>query len=106
MAISYGSKTVRGLQAEVVAWHRGKYPKAYSADVAVKLGEEVGEVFKAINRIAFVNRGADPVEIDAMYANLREEIGDVTIVLMVLAERYGLDFAFLLADRIETVLER
>ena len=106
MAISDGSKTVRELQAEVVVWHRGKYPKAINADVAIKLGEEVGEVFKAIDRIHHPRSLEDDIHIVNHYENLREEIGDVTIVLMVLAERYGLDFASLLADRIETVLKR
>lgn len=72
------------LQKRVGDWHRKRFPTAVSYQVALKLGEEMGEVFEAVNHFL------DPDYVSATHSDLDvvKEAADVTIVLMVLLDRY------------------
>lgn len=69
------------IQDLINTWHRAKYPVVPIERVGLKLGEEAGEVQQAIDRIIWSD-GAD-------YSHMVEEIGDVGIVLCVLAGRFA-----------------
>lgn len=67
---------------EIGKWHAATYPNTDPLVIAAKLGEETGEVIGAMFRIH--ERRGDTVE---LYSNLADEIGDVLIVLSVIADR-------------------
>lgn len=90
--------TTRVLQHVVTAWHNKNLPDAPSAALGLKLCEEAGELAKAINRMEHTKH-PDPV-------NLRDEIGDVAIVLLALCSRYGLNFEENLERRVGEIVER
>lgn len=91
------------IQAEVKAWHAGKYPHASLPEIGLKLAEESGEVCRAIDRFHYAKNGVD----EAAWANnLKEEIGDVAIVLLVLCIRGGVDFQEVVQERWDEVSSR
>ena len=116
--------TDRFLQRRVIDWHNREFPVAPNAAVALKFGEEAGELLKAANRL---EHGRGVVGVGARGSittarrlnaelNIAEEIGDVLICLTVLAHRYAdllptleggiADFRQILANRIAVVAQR
>lgn len=91
------------LQAELKTWHNRKYAGAPLERVGLKLGEEAGEVCRAIDRIIYSKTTTDD---EHWRAELTQEIGDVAIVLLVLCNRGGLDFETVVVDRAEEVMGR
>ena len=61
-------------------WHDKKWPEKDDRHVAAKLAEETGEVCGALIKLVEGRRSIDDV---------KDEIGDVLIVLSVLAGRHG-----------------
>lgn len=90
--------TMSQLQNTIATWHRSTFPGAPTAAVGLKMAEEAGELAKAVNRLEHTDAG------DRM--NLMEELGDVAITLMVIAERYGYDLEALIELRIMHVMAR
>ncbi len=85
-------------QDAVTEWHRRTFSMPRLAALGLKLAEEAGELAKAINLWEHTEHG----DLD----NLRDEIGDVAIVLMVIAARVGSEFDGLIAERAEEVMAR
>lgn len=108
--------TTRDMQRRVIDWHGAMFPGAPNAAIGLKLAEEAGECAKAVNRLEHSMRYFDPdtprhthgnESITAgRLVNLREEIGDVAIVLMVLCGRYGLSLDAVMQERVEAVVTR
>lgn len=88
------------LEAAISVWHDLKWPDNRDLSdrlMAAKLAEEAGEVCGAIIKRAEGRRTDQDV---------KDEIGDVLIVLSVIAGRHEWTLADLLADRARTVVQR
>ena len=87
----------------IAEWHRRRYPDTHPLVIAAKLAEETGEVVGAMFRLS-EGRG-DPIEWEE---HLADEIGDVLIVLSVIAQRASLDVTLdaLRAARFDKVMKR
>lgn len=82
---------------EIERWHRNQFGAIDDRIVGCKLGEEAGEVQGALIKIAEQRAFAD---------ELFDEIGDVLIVLTVLAERRGWDLTEIRRERFDYVSRR
>jgi NTP pyrophosphatase (non-canonical NTP hydrolase) len=89
------------IQKAVVEWHDREWntPRKSTVDIALKLCEEAGEVAGAVTKLRECRVGAST-------ANIRDEIGDVLIVLEVLTARLGTTVGQCLEARWLTVRER
>jgi len=70
------------LQKRCGEWHAKRFPTAKAWQVGLKLGEEFGELAEALNH------DLDPDYIGDKKTSVIDECADVTIVMMVLLERY------------------
>lgn len=81
------SPGLRDFQAYVVELER---ERGFADQVAIEkcllLGEEVGELFKAVRKAERLS-----VEHDAQISDVSEELADVLILLCAIANRYGVD---------------
>ena len=94
---------MKDLQDQISAWHHAKYTHAPIERIGLKLGEEAGEVCRAIDRIIHAKTFADE---DQWRNQLTEEIGDSVIVLMVLCARNNIDFEATVRSRAAEVMAR
>lgn len=93
---------VDGLTRRVVEWHGRSFPGSPNAAIGLKLAEEAGECAKAVNLLEHGPAAWRTAYLD----NLQDEIGDVVIVLVVLAHRYGLDLEEIVRSRSFVVTNR
>ena len=93
--------SLKPYQEAVAAWHVKTFGHPPTAAIGLKLGEEAGELMKAVNRMEHL----DEITL-AHHDNLAEELGDVAIVLMMLATRYNFDFQELVEHRVHVVTTR
>ena len=78
-------------QNKLSEWRNERYPNSDEIDIALKLGEEVGEVLGAVFKYEWnVTTNRD---------NIREEIGDAGLTLASLCQYNGWDFNEVLRDR-------
>lgn len=96
---------------DVRRWHQDAYPDATLERVAIKLGEEAGEVLRAIDRLLTLRGRGDVDELAAMVEAVRVgdvavELGDLVIVATRLADLLGLDLHDAAIDRWLEVRQR
>lgn len=93
---------------EVYAWHVGRFGEPDVALVGLKLAEEAGEVAGALVKRAegAVRPAKGLVDYGDWTAHLHGEIGDIGIVLNVLAGREGVPLDELIARRFRDDVSR
>ena len=72
---------VRQLEAE-----RGFDTTSSNIQIALQLGEEIGELYKAIRKEAKMR-----VDSNSTCTSIKEELADILIYISALANRYGID---------------
>lgn len=80
---------MRELQNKIGKWHRRKFGHDCPlGNIGNKLGEEAGEVCRALDRLIYAKTWAAENDADE---NLEQELGDTLIVLMAIADRRSID---------------
>ena len=87
----------RPFEDVIAEWHDSKWGDKDDRVVAAKLAEECGEVCGALIKLAEDRR---------TLFDVKDELGDVLVVLSVLAGRHGWTLDDLRADRFESVARR
>lgn len=87
---------MRAHQDEVAVWHRAAFPDCQPTAIVKKLGEEVAELAMAIGFNGYVDHTG----------NVREELADVAIVILALADLCRVDLGQAVAERLDDVRRR
>lgn len=87
---------VRQLEAE-----RGFDKTSTNVQVALQLGEEIGELYKAIRKTEKMR-----VDGNSTFTNIEEELADILIYISALANRYSIDLEKAFRDKEEINKQR
>ena len=85
----------RDLQEQVVPWQAKNFPGQTRCEIALGIGEEVGELQRAVLKLAQGIRGTP----EQWLAEMANELGDVTIKLCDSASSHGIDLQKAVWDR-------
>ena len=95
--------TLHDIQAYIreMELERGFNKTSTNIQTALQLGEEVGELFKAIRKAENMRTDANSV-----FTSVEEELADVLIFTIALANRYSIDLERAFRDKEEVNKER
>lgn len=84
------------LQPKLGVWRDKKYPDSTDKDIALKLGEEVGEVQAVVFKMFWASNKEEYLE---WWHRLPEELGDVGLTFLSLCEYFNFDGCKVIEDR-------
>jgi NTP pyrophosphatase (non-canonical NTP hydrolase) len=90
------------LIVDIQAWIRHNFPDSDGCERALGLGEEVGEVQRAVLKLEQGIRGTR----EEWLAEISKELGDVFVKLVDVSTHYGIDLMRAVEDRWAVVRER
>lgn len=101
-------KKLRDVNSErSLEWSKGKRWEA--SDFFNELNEEIGEICKALKRLKRIECGmvgVNPEDKEYWQNNLKEEFGDVQIVLDLWAESLGVDLGEVTKDKFNKISDK